>query len=271
MDSNLREFRFRLNRNANEDSTAKKTVSTIVQNEPGTAETLSEHNSEITNSTTLRAREIKVHEEQVTKGTETAVSTSGAPKTTGRSNLATEHEWLNCMERFAGCMDIFWKRTLETAHQSLGQDQDDTRSVNIDIQTRKDLQKDVVVALIDDGVDSCDPAFAGRVIEGKTFDYQDGGVGQYYISAKSHGTEMARMILKVCPMANIYSIRLKTHTSPDKGHSTIDAVSAALASLIFIPRRCSLANTILGHRSCVGKESNNNLHVVDNTRTHGRK
>lgn len=132
------------------------------------------------------------------------------------------------MERFSGCMSRFWKDTSELSRERLGQG----ASV-VDGQAATDLgklSKDVVVALIDDGVDSCDPAVSGRAIEGKTFDYQDGGVGQYYISAKGHGTEMARMILKVCPMANIYSIRLKTHISPEKGHSTIDAASAAFVS-----------------------------------------
>ncbi|KAF9772114.1 hypothetical protein IL306_010198 [Fusarium sp. DS 682] len=107
--------------------------------------------------------------------------------------------------------------------------------MSMDNQMKTDLetlQEPVVVALIDDGVDSCDPAFKQRVIEGVTFDYHDNSVGQYYISGRGHGTEMARMICKVCPMACIYSIRLKTHTSPEKGHSTIDPASAALVSLL---------------------------------------
>ncbi|KAF4427594.1 Major intracellular serine protease [Colletotrichum fructicola] len=80
----------------------------------------------------------------------------------------------------------------------------------------------------DDGVYSFDPAFSNRVIEGKTFDYHDGWIGHHYDSARGHGTEMAKLICKVCPMAEIYSIRLKTETGQD-GQPTIDATSAGLA------------------------------------------
>ncbi|KAF5484086.1 Major intracellular serine protease [Colletotrichum fructicola] len=86
----------------------------------------------------------------------------------------------------------------------------------------------VTVERTDDGVYSFDPAFSNRVIEGKTFDYHDGWIGHHYDSARGHGTEMAKLICKVCPMAEIYSIRLKTETGQD-GQPTIDATSAGLA------------------------------------------
>ncbi|GJC96276.1 intracellular serine protease [Colletotrichum higginsianum] len=179
-------------------------------------------------------RKITVFSRDGKKGTNVLPVSSGGVPQPARSNPVTEHDWLNCTERFGGCMDLFWKRTVELSRVQVGNDSKEANSrpskgedgVSDALQQ---LGKDVVVALIDDGVDCCDAAFSGRVIEGKTFDYRDGSVGQYYISAKGHGTEMARMILRVCPMASIYSIRLKTHSSPDKGPSTIDAVSAALA------------------------------------------
>ncbi|KAK7414636.1 hypothetical protein QQX98_006493 [Neonectria punicea] len=223
--SNLEEFQVRLNQFANENRNTGKNGHALAPNESGVT-------TEAVQITPPQERKVKVTVREG-KGNEIPVSPSNVQKTVGRSNPITEHEWLNCMERFAGCMDIFWRRTLEISLEQLGQGHDNHSHLpKVDTQARTDLQnlkKDVVVALIDDGVDSCDSAFSGRAIEGKTFDYQDGGVRQYYISAKGHGTEMARMILKVCPMASIYSIRLKTHTSPDKGHATIDAVSAALA------------------------------------------
>ncbi|UPL00847.1 hypothetical protein LCI18_011781 [Fusarium solani-melongenae] len=142
------------------------------------------------------------------------------------------------MGRFSGCMSRFRKETSDISRERLGQGAsvvDGQAATGIE-----KLSKGVVVALIDDGVDSYDPAFSGRAIEDKTFDYQDGGVGQYYISAKGHGTEMARTILKVCPMANIYSIRLKTHISPETGHSTIDATSAAFVIEAALEKKASI-------------------------------
>ncbi|KAL6402302.1 hypothetical protein AUP68_14774 [Ilyonectria robusta] len=231
--TNLEEFRARLNRNANENRRANMTVGVIASAESGALNTSSEHRSSTRSSTPLPERSIEVRQRQGKKGAEVLVSAAGLPKAAGRFNPMTEHEWLNCMEKFAEHMNELWRKTTDASSSKLGQDQaDGGQLLSIDSQTRSDLQnlqKPVVVALIDDGVDSCDPAFSGRVIEGVTFDYQDRGVGQYYISGRGHGTEMARMICKVCPMASIYSIRLKTHSSPDRGHSTIDAASAALA------------------------------------------
>lgn len=265
MTENLEEFRARLNKNANLKPivNAKPTVdaTSVIDTEPnadaiapsesGDTKTSSEPKTQ-ENTTPPRERTIEVVLREGKKGTEIPVTISGVTKSTGRANPITEHEWLTCMERFAGSMDIFWKKTVAVSLETLGHDPSDgNQLLNVDIQNLTNLQslkKDVVVALIDDGVDSCDSAFSGRVIEGKTFDYQDGGVGQYYISARGHGTEMTRMILKVCPMASIYSIRLKTHTSPDKGNSTIDAISAALVSwLISIAIMLMCTNMTQGH------------------------
>ncbi|KAK1990876.1 hypothetical protein LX36DRAFT_663825 [Colletotrichum falcatum] len=230
---NISEFGVRLNRNADVFQNVDTLPRIMDSNGSQFSETSSEKKTPLTKYEPPKGRKIVVVPREGKKGTEMSVSSSGLPKTAGRSNPVTEHEWLKCVEQFAGCMDLFWKKTVELSREWLNAgSKTDARLPAAESQNMKALQnlgKDVVVALIDDGVDGCDPAFSGRVIEGKTFDYQDGGVGQYYISARGHGTEMARMILKVCPMANVYSIRLKTHTSPDKGQSTIDAVSAALA------------------------------------------
>ncbi|KZL84161.1 intracellular serine protease [Colletotrichum incanum] len=224
---NIEEFKVRLNRNANRCQSVKSLPEALCSEVSQVSEPSSERTTSVTE------RKIVVDPRAGKKGTEILLSSSGLPRPTGKSNPVTEHDWLNCTERFGGCMDLFWKRTVDLSREYLGTDSNrDSRLLMAKTQNMNALQnlgKNVIVALIDDGVDCCDSAFSGRVIEGKTFDYQGGGVGQYYISAKGHGTEMARMILKVCPMASIYSIRLKTHTSPDKGTSTIDAVSAALA------------------------------------------
>ncbi|KAK1636424.1 hypothetical protein BDP81DRAFT_481135 [Colletotrichum phormii] len=200
---NIDDFGARLNTNANDARNDNSRSEEPGSNTSQVSEVSMEQLATTADSKPPAGRKIVVFPRDGKKGTDIPMPFSGVPKP-ARSNPVTEHDWLNCTERFGGCMD-----GVSDVLQSPG--------------------KDVVVALIDDGVDCCDATFSGRVIEGKTFDYQDRSVGQYYISAKGHGTEMSRMILKVCPMASIYSIRLKTHTSPDKGLSTIDAVSAALA------------------------------------------
>ncbi|KAF5676119.1 intracellular serine protease [Fusarium heterosporum] len=230
--SNLDEFRSRLNRNAIANASSEKAVDVILPTLPEEGESVEANllqNTDIKPFVSVPERKIEVTPRQSRNGAEGSPSTTGGPKGSGRINPMTEHEWLRCMEGFAGCMNSLWKKTINV---SQSQPRQDLVEGGIDQRARNDLeslQKPVVVALIDDGVDSCDPAFEGRHIEGVTFDYQDSAVGQYYISGKGHGTEMAKMICKVCPMAHIYSIRLKTHSSPDQGGLTIDAISAALA------------------------------------------
>jgi hypothetical protein len=230
--TNLEEFRVRLNRNSN--ANANRAIDIASSKDLDNIESSSQPNSDTKISTPQPERKIDVRQRQGKKGAEVSVSTTGAAKASGRLNLMTEHEWIKCMEGFAACMSDLWTKTDKTSRSKLGQNPTEGSPItSVDERTKNDLEslvKPVVVALIDDGVDSCDPAFAGRAIEGVTFDYEDRAVGQYYISGKGHGTEMARMICKVCPMASIYSIRLKMHSSPDKETSTIDAISAALVS-----------------------------------------
>ncbi|KAL7949471.1 hypothetical protein V8C42DRAFT_351045 [Trichoderma barbatum] len=220
VNSNIEEFRHLLNQSPSQhDAIKQDAADREAQNEP-----------ELTERLTQDEGKIKVKVTRGKKGTETFITSgSGAPISAGKPNPFTEHDWITYMGRFAECMNSLWKETVEKFDESVPRDQNDARPPNKDIRSLVGLKEDVIVALIDDGVDLCDSAFAGRIIEGKTFDYQDGGVGQDYISARGHGTEMARMILKACPMASIYSIRLKTHVSPDKGQATIDALSAASA------------------------------------------
>lgn len=130
---------------------------------------------------------------------------------------STSHEWLECMEKFARMIKPFWDDMLD-------------RSKRAQV-TATTVEDDVVVALIDDGVGVLDEYFAGRVLDGKSFDYHDGVLRQHYKSGQGNGTEMAKLILRVCPMAKIYPIRLKTHVS-ETGESMIDLESAALVSLM---------------------------------------
>ncbi|KAG8674142.1 hypothetical protein FPOAC1_000105 [Fusarium poae] len=152
-------------------------------------------------------------------------------KSIGMPDAADEHEWIKQMEKFSKPMSELWKETLKESINPLNSSPEDARLISTtDSQILSTLRKDVIVALIDDGVDTLDPAFSNQFVEGKTFDYQgDDGLGQYYVSANGHGTDMARMILKVCPMARIYSIKLKTQPSKGGQHLTIDESSIAPA------------------------------------------
>lgn len=79
----------------------------------------------------------------------------------------------------------------------------------------------------------CEKAFGGRGIVGRNQDYypcndgtSDQCVRQWYVSETRHGTVMAHLILRVCPMAKIYPIRLDTIRDM-KGVPRINPGSAA--------------------------------------------
>ncbi|KAF9768541.1 hypothetical protein IL306_014140 [Fusarium sp. DS 682] len=129
------------------------------------------------------------------------------------------HRWLGSVEEFASVMEPFWKSTV-----------DKFRDMNQNMGTAERIERDVTIALIDDGVDKFQIGRPDQVLEGKSFDFHDERVNPPYLSAKGHGTTMARMILRVCPMAKIYPIRLKTFNDPN-GNLTIHADYAARVSI----------------------------------------
>lgn len=134
-----------------------------------------------------------------------------------------EDRWLRSIESFAGVMAPYWEDTvtkfLETRQNS---------------GTTERVESDVVIALIDDGVDKFEIGRPNQVLEGKSFDFHDERVNPPYLSAQGHGTTMASMILRVCPMAKVYPIRLKTYNSA-AGKSTIDPRYAARVSIPTLP------------------------------------
>lgn len=132
-------------------------------------------------------------------------SAQGRASQTVAQKVINTHEWLRCMDAFAKNINPLWTSARanflrSTGAVGLGTNQDASSRP----ATVTGLENEIVVALIDDGVSLLDQNFVGRVLEGKTFDYSDGSIGQSYISAQGHGTEMARCILRVCPMAKIY-------------------------------------------------------------------
>ncbi|PMD30165.1 hypothetical protein L207DRAFT_641753 [Hyaloscypha variabilis F] len=146
-------------------------------------------------------------------------SRNNAEPTSTSAQVGTSHQWLDCIDQFAKNINGFWNDTLESFLESR-----DERAR----ETSEGVEKDIVVALIDDGVDSCDDDLAGHILDGKTFDYDGESMKPHFVSDKGHGTVMASMIARVCPMAKIYSIRLKTRDGAD-GKSQIVVESAALA------------------------------------------
>ncbi|KAF4969888.1 hypothetical protein FSARC_2984 [Fusarium sarcochroum] len=232
VDSNLADFDRRLNDKAKEVSKTRIADEAVPPKQQNAVELKSARNSEVPNAKPYKERKIEVLPREGRSGTEATMPVNSVLQKAGSPNPVTEHDWLDCMDRFAECMSRLWQNTVDLSNEQLRHDLGNSgESFSSNKSTIRSLLEPVVVALIDDGVDCCDSDFSGRVniIDGKTFDYQDESVGQYYVSKARHGTEMARLILRVCPMASIYSIRLKTHTSSDNGNVTIDATSAALA------------------------------------------
>ena len=125
------------------------------------------------------------------------------------------HQWLGSVEEYASVMEPFWHTTIDRFLE-----------MNQNMGTAERVEKPVTIALIDDGVDKFEIDQPNQILEGKSFDFHDERVNPPYLSANGHGTTMAQMILRVCPMAKIYPIRLKTFNDPN-GNFTIHADYAA--------------------------------------------
>lgn len=146
-----------------------------------------------------------------------------------QSKSYTVHKWLESIDTFSG--------ELKTLMDKIGK-----------IYHKND---EVTIALIDDGVDLCEKAFRDRIIHGKSLSYywdgdqRDQRAKQWYVSETGHGTVMAHMILRVCPMAKIYPIKLDISKDPT-GASRIKPESAiAVCTLSFMPER-HLLNSACG-------------------------
>ncbi|KAF9883913.1 hypothetical protein FE257_002656 [Aspergillus nanangensis] len=134
---------------------------------------------------------------------------SVSPATVHSKPAFTMHKWLQSIDNFSA--------ELKTLMDKL-------REIHRD--------DEVKVALIDDGVDICERAFHDRVIHGTSFGYYWDGeqrAKQWYVSETGHGTVMAHMILRVCPMAKIYPIKLDNTKDPTTGAIKIKPESAAAA------------------------------------------
>lgn len=223
MDNNVHEFQVRLDKNiaaarvkksdSKKDEQAKTSEANPIEEKPAEVAKAKDETSHV-NVFTIRGA--------TGKSQRVLVGSKDNPEPAMASNqVITSHQWLDCMDLFAGKFKPFWEQTLSDFLAFRGERAG---------ETAEGVEKDVVVALIDDGVDSCDDALAGQILDGKTFDYQEDSMGPHFVSAKGHGTVMASMISRVCPMAKIYPIRLKTRQGED-GKSQIVVKSAALVSV----------------------------------------
>ncbi|KAI0516989.1 hypothetical protein F5B22DRAFT_605779 [Xylaria bambusicola] len=130
------------------------------------------------------------------------------------------HKWVTCMEEYAYFLQTAEHEWLEWRVQS-----SDKR------EQSQALQKPVIVALIDDGVDVNDQNVQSRIIGGRSFCHRDEeqNLNQpYYISGGGHGTAMAGLICKVCPNVKLFILRLDEY-SIEPGKRQITAKSAAKA------------------------------------------
>ncbi|KAI1083970.1 hypothetical protein F5B20DRAFT_526194 [Whalleya microplaca] len=177
---------------------------------------------------------------------DTSHSTTSAPATGVNS-----HQWLDSTARFAGEMIPFWQNTVEEFLKTR-----DNRG------TPERIEDDVVLALIDDGVDMLDTSLSGQVLEGKSFDFHDDKVRPAFSSARGHGTVMASMILQICPMVKIYPIRFKTYDI-DNGKTSIDAGYAAQAIQAALDKKATMISMSWTVPMVKGKsESQDRLHAV---------
>ena len=151
------------------------------------------------------------------------------------------HQWLDSTAKFAAKMTKFWDTTVSNFLES-----------RQNRRTPQGIEEDIVLALIDDGVDMFDTLATNQILEGKSFDFHGGKVRPPFSSANGHGTVMASMILRVCPMVKIYPIRLKTYQNPEGKNMNIDAGYAAQVCIInhLITRMPKAVSVRLTRQNC---------------------
>ncbi|CAG1990390.1 unnamed protein product [Fusarium graminearum] len=140
------------------------------------------------------------------------LDTLGQPQPTVESRAA--HRWLDSVYAFAKILNQFWIQSLDDIRPSL----------------HEAMASDVVVALIDDGVQAYGSSLSTNITGGKSF--ATGGTNKmtspWYVSELGHGIVMAEIIARVCPMVKLYPMRVDTCGS-ESGERTLEAKSVALA------------------------------------------
>ena len=159
----------------------------------------------------------------------------GSPSSADAARRATPpHHWLDAIDAFAEQMDNLWRFIVKERTTAVSIAVDEVirargaigPAERAEIEAAKGPPADIIVAVIDDGVDTTVGQLSGRVLTGRTFSYdeQSDRVRPWYVSEKNHGTIMASMVVRVCRNVKIYPIRLATTRS-----GAIDSMSAAQA------------------------------------------
>ncbi|KAK0390547.1 hypothetical protein NLU13_0051 [Sarocladium strictum] len=128
-------------------------------------------------------------------------------------SIRPSHRWLIATDDFGAKVAPVWKKLL----------------IERERERRGPKPKDIVVALIDDGVDNTHLPLKDKIIPGRTLSSDNDRIRPWYVSEKGHGTLMATSICRVCPMAKIYPIRLHTTGAANSWQSSIDPESAIKA------------------------------------------
>ncbi|KAH6855890.1 hypothetical protein B0I37DRAFT_366056 [Chaetomium sp. MPI-CAGE-AT-0009] len=149
--------------------------------------------------------DINVHRPATQDGNDPRQVPEGVAEDLNKDPGVKDHQWLEIMDEFA--KGIF----------KLKPDDYIKKIPNLPA----DLQRDVRICLIDDGVDAEHKSISERMDRnGKAFgtypaaQYR-GMTMPFYDSTTNHGTLMASMIVRVCPYAKIVSYRLDTRKGQD--------------------------------------------------------
>lgn len=165
--------------------------------------------------TTIREYpEIEVIEHPVTES-----GAHVAPLSSPGRSSGPKHRWLKYMRDFVSFITDL---------------PDDMKDLNLSPMAFKK----VTVALIDDGVDvftSGMAPFSDHILPGVSFDRSnDRHSPREWSSRGGHGTLMAKLILAVCPHANIIPYRVLMHPDKDTGTSRPEPESAAKVCPFFL-------------------------------------
>lgn len=100
---------------------------------------------------------------------------------------------------------------------------------NVDVNVKEEVK----VAIIDDGVDGTHEAIFKNIACGISYcswPESEDHTKAYYLPTGSHGTQMASLICRICPVAKLYIARL-CEGEGDQGKRQITTASAVKVSL----------------------------------------
>jgi hypothetical protein len=102
------------------------------------------------------------------------------------------------------------------------------------VKNMPDPEREIKVAVVDDGVDKLQGIFGDSIIAGVSFYSSQRGFGTWphYFSSSGHGTLMAQLVRRICPKAKLYIARLDQGIN---GEPTIEsAIKVCISSTMYI-------------------------------------